>query len=198
MQITVTIPPDRLDPEGAQELARILGCDAAALPGVLGRHAEAALSEYLSMYRGQKVLKRGSDMLEYRLYLLISIALAGRIPDEQFVSALFQTTSAESRRLIRSVLSKYQYQLQEGLRATMAASMTNLAYDREGGVYTMVLNNTNIVDELNKLLAAADGTLTPVTRRRGSVSTCDIRPSSYEQLCKLLGVPPQTDHLGDG
>lgn len=194
MQITATIA---LSDEDETELARILGCPKAGLSEVVSRHAVAAVTEYLAMYRGQKVLKRGSDILEYRLYLLISTALGSRIPDEQTVSSLFQTTPTEGRRLIRSVISKYQYQLQGALRATMAEAMSHLSFDRNAGVYTTVVNSTNIVDELNKLLAAADGTLTPVTRRRASVSTYDIKPSSYEQLCKKLDIPPRTDHLRD-
>lgn len=194
MQITTTIP---LTPDEEIDLARIFGCPQPQLANVIARHATAAVTEYLAMYRGQKVLKRGTDILEYRLFLLICTALGNEIPDEQTVSNLFQTTLTESRGLVRAVISKYQYQVREAVRATMTAKMSNLAFDQDANVYTIVLNSANIVDELNRLLAGGDGTLTPVVRRRGSVSTYEIRPSAYELLCRQLNIVAREDHLHD-
>ena len=142
------------------------------------------------MFRGQKVFKRGSDMLEYRLLLLIETAFQGVIPDERTVSSLFQTTLTESRSLIRSVISKYQYQLRTHVERTLGASLTAATRQNNTQGYTVVINSHNVVDELNKALADIDGSLSPVAKKKGSVSTFEISPSSYNRLCTKFAVQP--------
>ncbi len=88
------------------EIASVLESDDGNLAAILSRHFKASALEYLAMYRGQKVFRRGSDLLEYRLLLLIETAFEGVIPDEHEVARLFQTTPGESRALIRSILAK--------------------------------------------------------------------------------------------
>ena len=89
------------------ELAKIIGCSEAELEENLKVYSSAALQELISMFLGQKVFSRGSNLLEYKLYLLIKNAFSGRIPNEQRVCRLFQKTSTGSRSLIRAVMSKY-------------------------------------------------------------------------------------------
>lgn len=85
LQITVTL---NFTTAEEAEIAAILGCNIADLNNQLNTCATASLKEYLTMFRGQKVFKRGSDMLEYRLLLLIEHTFNGEIPDERTVSDL--------------------------------------------------------------------------------------------------------------
>ena len=140
------------------------------------------------MFRGQKVFTRGRDMLEYRLLLLIENAFNGVIPEERIVSSLFQTSLTESRSLIRAVISKYQYQLSDYIKRTLSVSLAHASRLDNTQDYTVVINSPNMVDELNKALADLDGTLSPVAKKKGSVSTYEISPSSYHQLCLRFGV----------
>jgi hypothetical protein len=179
MDVTTTIT---LTQDEETEIARILGCTVGALQATINFYAGAALKEYLTMIRGQKVFKRGSDILEYRLFLLIESAFHGTIPDEQKVCSLFQTTLTESRSLIRAVISKYQYQLKASIENTMRQVLANANRENAEADYSVVINSHNIVDELNRLLAEIDGNLTPVTKKKGSVSTYEIKPSSYIRL----------------
>lgn len=172
------------------EIAAILGCLPTRLNLKLNEYAAASVKEYLTMIRGQKVLKRGSDMLEYRLFLLIESAFDGKIPDESAVSSLFQTTTTESRVLIRAVISKYQYQLRSHIDATIAAALLSANRTNNSEPYSVVINSQNVVDELNRALADIDGNLASVSKRRGSVSTYEIAASSYTRLCTRLAVTP--------
>lgn len=172
------------------EIATILGCAVADLQTIMTTHARAAVEEYLTMYRGQKVLKRGTDILEYRLFLLIKYTFDGIIPDEQEVCSLFQTTLTESRSLIRAVMSKYQYLLKASIEDTMKQVLVRATRLNEEQDYSVVINSHNMINELNRLLADIDGNLTPVTKKKGSVSTYEIKPASYTQLNTRLN-PPQ-------
>lgn len=185
MEITTTLT---LTPAEEAEISAILGCEVTDLNNRLNAYLGASINEYLAMFRGQKVFKRGSDMLEYRLLLLIETAFNGIIPDERTVSSLFQTTLTESRSLIRAVISKYQYQLRTCVDRTLRASLTAAKRENSTQDYTVVINGQNVVDELNKALADIDGNLSPVRKKRGSVSTFEISPSSYNRLCTKFGV----------
>lgn len=190
MQITTDLS---LTEAEVTEISIILDCTAAELNTRLNACLTASIKEYLTMFRGQKVFKRGSDMLEYRLLLLIETAFNGEIPDERDVSSLFQTTSTESRSLIRAVLSKYQYQLKPHVKKTVSTSLKAATKHENSQVFTVVINNQNVIDELNKSLADIDGNLSPVIKRKGSISTYEISPSSYNRLCEKFDVK----HDGD-
>src|SRR5437870_118915 len=97
-----------LSTEERAQLAGILGCKDAELDATFAPFARAAAEEYARMFLGQRVFTRGSDLREYRLLLLMRDVFK-RIPDDQEVSNLFQTTSSQCRSVIRSVISKYQY-----------------------------------------------------------------------------------------
>lgn len=176
-----------LEEEEESEIAAILGCKVPELNDKLSQLVQAALQEYLTMLRGQKVLKRGSDILEYRLFLLIKHVFDETIPDEQLVSNLFQTTLTESRSLIRAVISKYQYQLRTAIENTLKNSLSTATQAGMGEKYEVVINSRNTIDGLNRHLALLDGSLNSITKKYGSVSTYEISPESYNKLKTRLG-----------
>ncbi len=169
-------------------LAQILDVKEEDLPKELEAYASAALFEYVTMFLGQKVFRRGSDLQEYRLLLLIDMVFDSMIPDEEAVCHLFQTTAAESRALIRRVMSKYQYQLKTAIDKTVKRVVKAATQDSESGSYSVAINSSSLVEELNRLLADIDGALQPVTKKRGSVSTFEISPASYAKLKARLGL----------
>src|SRR5262245_25578063 len=180
----VTASLDLPDAE-RRELARIMNCPISRLSEVLRPFATAAVAELATMFLGQKVFTRGSDILEYRLFLLIQFAFGGVIPSEQQVTRLFQTTTAGSRALLRAVMSKYQYQLQKPITKSLRDLLVSATKD-DDDIRTISVLNLNFVDELNRLLAEIDPTLPPVTKRRGSVSTYEIPASSFTKLMAKL------------
>jgi len=177
-----------IDDAGCNELARILKCSVRNLPGRLALYASAAIEEYVSMFRGQKVFTRGSDITEYRLFLLITKAMGNSIPGEQDVCSLFQTSTTESRALIRAVMSKYQYSLRDAVNSSMKQIIRDARQNEEDGTREVTVDSLNIVEELNRLLATIDGALRPITRKRGSVSTYEISPASYARLDENLNA----------
>jgi hypothetical protein len=168
------------------ELSRILDCSSSEMQEKLSKYTSAAMREYVDMFLGQKIFKRGSDMLEYRLFLLIEEAFGNMIPNEQKVSHLFQTTAAESRSLIRSVMSKYQYQLKVAIESSLSKIIKDAKQDSKDRPFLVVINSQNLAEELNRVLAEIDGSLPIVVKLRGSVSTYVIQPSSYKRIRERL------------
>jgi hypothetical protein len=182
-----------LTPENEAELAQVLGCSPAQLSARLAPYASAALTEYVMMFLGQKVFTRGSDIREYRLLLLIQEVMENSIPDEALVSRLFQSTTSESRVLLRAVMSKYQSQSHGAAEQSIRAVLEKAKPDSEGGPWLITIDNTIIVEHLNRALVEADGTLEKVGKHGHSVSTYEVTPASFNALCttfKVKSPPP--------
>lgn len=180
-----------LDKGEKAELLKILGCNEEQLPAKLSSFGSAALEEMVSMMLGQKFFSRGSDILEYRLFLLMVYAFQGTIPDEQDVCRLFQLSASGARSLIRAVMSKYQYQLKDIIEKSMTSLVQEVVPSKDDNCFMVSVHSLNLVDQLNSELAAIDTNLPPVEKKRGSVSTYRILPSSYEKLCKRFKVTPK-------
>jgi hypothetical protein len=171
-----------LGKDDSERLAGILKCKVNDLDSTLASYASAALQEYVRMFLGQRVFTRGSDMREYRLLLLIQYAFDKRVPDEQKISDLFQTTASQSRALLRAVMSKYQYELSSAIRATITDTLKSATQAEDGADYEFTVNNENVIEAMNRALASLPGTWPQVTRKTGTVSTYVIRPSSHDRL----------------
>jgi hypothetical protein len=172
------------------KLAEILGCAPEELEEALEPYARAAATEYVEMFLGLKVFTRGSDIREYRLFLLMREVFK-RLPTEQEVSDLFQTTETQSRSLIRSVMSKYQYELTEVLSKSMKDALEAAAQDQnteEDGDWYITVSSEYIVEALNRLVAQRDGTLTRIVLRKGTASSYVIKPSTRAMLRAALGL----------
>lgn len=180
-------------PAGAGDsamLAEILNCSPMELEQALQPYARAAATEYVEMFLGRKVFTRGSDIREYRLFLLMR-EVFGRLPTEQEVSDLFQTTETQSRGLIRSVMSKYQYELTEVLTKSMKSTIEAARQDphaEQGDDWYITVSSEYIVEALNRLIAQRDGTLTRIVLRKGTASSYVIKPSTRTALRDELGL----------
>lgn len=164
-----------------------LACTPAELDAKLATLAAAANEEYLRMILGQRVFTRGQDILEYRLLLLIQHLFGNRIPPEQVVCNLFQTTLSQSRTLIRSVLAKYQYELQGATRSTIKEVLSCATSDiNDSALKRLTIVNASVVDAINRLITSIDGSLTVVSKVPGTGSTYQITASSFDRLIAIL------------
>lgn len=165
-----------------RQLSQILDCEAAGLEDSLQAYSEAATEEYVRMILGQRVFTRGQDVREYRLYLLIRHVFGGRLPTEQKISDLFQTTTTQSRALLRAVMSKYQYELQAAIEQTLTYVLAGAHQDSETEAWSITVDSENVVEALNRRLAAKDGTLPQVVRAKNTITTYEIANSAYKVL----------------
>lgn len=172
-----------LSAEEQKQLAEVVGCEVDDLPHRIEPFKEAAAEEYFRMILGQRVFTRGSDLREYRLLLLIRHVYK-RLPDESEISAVFQTTSTQSRSLLRAVMSKYQYELAETTRTTLKGLLDNAKAVQGGGAEVM-LHAENLADSMNQLLAHKNGYHTPVKRKAGTTAVYEISKDSLKALKEM-------------
>ncbi|SPY96513.1 Uncharacterised protein [Proteus mirabilis] len=67
-----------IDIKDEAELANIIGCNIHELNEKINKFGKSSILEYLAMIQGVKVFKRGSDILEYRLFLLVDNVFEGK------------------------------------------------------------------------------------------------------------------------
>lgn len=180
----------KLKDDEAEQLAGILGIKLGELESAFGFFAAAAVEEYVRMFLGQKVFTRGSDMREYRLFLLIRNAFGNSIPDEQMICALFQCTQSQSRSLLRAVMSKYQYELSSAIATSLKRAVESVHKDGNG-TWVVTVKSENIIAELNKELASIDGGQDEVIRLAGKLATYELQPAAYAALCKKFDLKPK-------
>ncbi len=186
--MNVTITADLpLSEDEERQLATIMGVEEGEIDEALSRVASAALEEYVRMFLGQKVFTRGQDMLEYRLFLLIKAFFEERIPPEQRICELFQMTTSQSRSLVRSVMSKYQYELSKASTQSLVDCLSK-AVEAESGDYELTIDAYGVLDGLSRLLAEADRTLPPISKKRNTLGSYVIKPSAYRVLRRELGM----------
>ena len=169
-----------------EQLTAILKCEEVNLGRELINYGNAALEEYIRLLLGQKVFTRGSDFREYRLFLLINHVFISRIPDEQEICDRFQCTGSQARALVRSVMSKYQYDLSEALNSSLSQVLENSTKSETTDDYLMIVGNKYIVEALNQVLIQIDGTLPPIVKDHSTVSQYLISASSRESLLEEL------------
>jgi len=174
--------------EMERTLSEILKCDIDGLNRELSKIASAAIEEYIKMMLGEKVFTRGSDIREYRLFLLIINYFEGNIPDERIISALFQTTQSESKSLLRSTLAKYHYMLKDSINASIIRVLSRDLIQNENGNYIVKNIPINIIDEMNRIVSEIDGSHNQIKKQRGTLQVYEIPPATYEALIEKLGV----------
>jgi hypothetical protein len=175
-----------LNIDETKQLAATFGCEGTNLDSQIAKYSAAAQEEYVRMILGQRVFTRGRDILEYRLYLLIKNVFDGRLPSDQQISSLFQTTTTQSRGLLRAVMSKYQYELQDAIRGTLREVLRTARNDPNSDDHLIIVDSENVIEGLNRQIIAIDGTLRQVTKLRNSASTYVIAADSYTELVEHL------------
>ncbi len=174
--------------EMERTLSEILKCDIEGLNKELSKIASAATEEYIKMMLGEKVFTRGSDIREYRLFLLIINYFEGNIPDERIISTLFQTTQSESKSLLRSTLAKYHYMLKDSINESIIRVFSGDHSQNENGNYIVKNIPINIIDEMNRIVSEIDGSHNQIKKQRGTLQVYEIPPATYEALNEKLGV----------
>lgn len=190
LKITINIASDEKD-----LLKTILKCSDNEFEAKLAAISRASFEETLQMVEGKKVFTRGKDFIEFRLLNFIKYYYDGIIPDEQNICDLFQTTANESRSYIRSLMSKYQYELREIINDTLKNVI--LQTNKENNDYYVSINSLFFKDELNKILGQIDSSLSTIEKDRGTVSNYIIKPASYKQLIKYFKIDNEINLILD-
>ena len=173
---------------------KLSGEDAVLLENILGKHKQpatlgticaAAAEEYVRMILGTRVFTRGSDIYEYRLFLLIKHAFEDGLPPEDLVCSYFQLTPTRARSLIQAVVAKYQYEIRDIVDSTLGR-IVDSASEVEGEDYLTFLAESDVHVALLRERIRLLGAKQTQIRRTDKVGEYKILPSVRSALLKVL------------
>lgn len=79
-------------------------------------------------------------------------------------------------------MSKYQYELQEAIQSSLKAALATASRSNDTEPWTLTVDSENVIEALNRRLAAKDGTLPQIVRARNTITTYEIQNSAYQKL----------------
>jgi hypothetical protein len=82
-------------------------------------------------------------------------------------------------------MSKYQYELQDAIRASLRDELHG-ATQTQAGDWMLICDSENVIDALNREVVKINGELPPVSRSRGTVGAYDIAASTYQELLRVF------------
>jgi hypothetical protein len=188
MDITTSI---EISSDEKNQLSEIFNCSPANIETTLKTISSAAMEEYTGMILGKKSFTSGTEMRVYRLCLLIDRCFKKILPNEEMVSRIFQTTTTQSRALLRSVVSKYQYVLKKIINRTISKLVEDtkvLSPKKNEILLTINTNSRFFIEMMNEKIASLDVTLPSVSLRPHCSASYQIQLNTYRALCKEYGL----------
>lgn len=183
MPIEITLPDNYFTNDEREKLQVLLeATDDAEFANALGKVVLAGLDEYKSMFLGMGLPSRADEIRQHRLFYLIKRYFVRRLPSEAEVSSMFQLTQSQSKSLIRSVMARFRYELEEEIRNTLVEHIKRAEINNDAGEYRIVIHSDNVLDELNRIIGSIAPNLDQIKKVRNTSRTYAISEDSYEAL----------------
>lgn len=189
MPIKLEIPDDFFTQSERENLMYLLNARTdQEFASALIRVTFAALDEYRDMFLGMGLPSRANEIREFRLYHLIKRYFQGRIPDEFEVASMFQLPVSRSKNLITNVLARFRFDLEDEIFNTLRTIIESAEDIDEGREYRVFIQSSNMVDELNRVIARSGVRYRTVTKVRNEPNQYAIAPDSHDLIRQYLGI----------
>lgn len=196
MAINVVIPDDTFNAKEIKILKKTFRCsNDTEFHKAIQKITLASLKEYKEMLIGRGLPTRADDIRQYRLFLLINEYFENNIPTESEVAALFQITPSQSRSLIRTVMTRYKYKLQDQIDETLKNTILNSKNPKKDinsdNKCKLYIPSDNIVEQLNRIIDELSTTNQDMCRLRKSNEGTRLYwtyKNTYEKLIKQLKI----------
>lgn len=140
------------------------------------------------MFLGMGMPSRADEIRQYRLFFLIKYYFKDHLPSEAEVSSMFQLTQSRSKNLIRAVMTRFRYDLEDVIENTLKNAIENASWDDDHGKYAMVIQSNIILEELNRLISLVAPKYENVTKVPKSSRKYFVSEDSLRELCKKFGM----------
>jgi len=180
---------DIFDEDEIKKLKKVIGLKESDDPtDAFINVTNAALSEYKQMLLGMGLPSRADEILQYRLYYLIKHYFKEKMPTEPQVSSMFQLTPQKSRSIIRSVITRFRFDLENEVENTLKTTVSKAKWNEQKEEFHIVIRSYNIVDQLNRIIENEAPDLDPVRKVQVQARTYRISEDSCIVLCRALGI----------
>lgn len=147
---------------------------------------KSAICEYKQMFLGMGLPTRAEEIQQYRLYYLIEQYFK-EMPSEEKVSAMFQLTSTKSRSLIRSVMTRFRYNLDEIIKENLQNILESADIKEDNNCY-FVIQSTYALEEFKNVIANKAPRSGQIRRVKDTSRTFYVSKESYKALCDYFDL----------
>lgn len=187
MPINIELPDDFFTADERERLKELFKTqDDAEFSEALQKVVRAGLSEYKEMFLGMGLPSRADEIQQHRLFHLIKYYFGGRLPSEPEVTSMFQLTESRSRRLIRSVMTRFHYALGLEIQNTLREAIDQAQFDGDSEMYRVVIQSDNVLEEFNRIIGMVAPRLGRVRKVPNMSRTYSVSVDSYNALRQYL------------
>lgn len=190
MRIDIEIPDQIFTMDEKQRLAQTLDVNLSTLEDKIQGILLAAFIEYKEMLLGKGLPTRADEIKQHRLLHLVKHYFNGRIPSETEVSGMFQLTEAESKSLIKNVMTRFRYQLEEEIYNTGKEVVENCELREEK--YEVAIQSDNVLERLNWIIRNGNPELESIRKIRDAAGKYSMAKDTYQFLENYFGLATGT------
>lgn len=169
-------------------ISECLGTKKTDITSVLVNIAKTSLMEYIKMFKEKGLPTRADEVMQERLFFLLSYYYKDRLPLESEISAIFQLTQSQSATLLRNTISRYRIKIQGYITNTLQAVIRSAKKNEETDNYEMVIKSKIILEELNRIISQQGPLLVQIAKKKGIASLYNCPEDTYNLLKKAVGL----------
>lgn len=187
MPTQIEIPDDFFDANEKEKLKELFEVQKEAdFRRALNGVVLAGLEEYRDMFLGDGMPMRADDMRQFRLLYLIKHHFEHRIPNELEVSTMFQIPESRARNLIRYVLARFRYMIEQEILNTVDMIVKACTASSRPDTRLMYIGADNMVEEINRIISLAGLEFHLLTRIQPGSRQYEISLDSLDEVRKYI------------
>ncbi len=176
---------------GEEEIRIISECLATQnteINNVLANIAKTAFMEYIKMFKEKGLPTRAEEVMQERLFFLLSYYYKDRLPMESEISAIFQLTQSQSATLLRNTISRYRIKIQKYITNTLKTVICSAMKNQDTQKFEMVIKSKIILEELNRIVSQQGPQLVQIAKKKGIASLYECPEDTYNLLKEKVGL----------
>jgi hypothetical protein len=190
MTITIDISDIELT---ATEQALVMEClglqNPERLSEALTKICKASFLEYCKMFKEKGLPTRADEVMQERLFFLLSHYYDNRLPSESEISTIFQLTPSQSRTLLRNTKSRYRTKISKFINNSLKTVVESAVKNNQTNKFEFVCLSNILIEELNLIVSQKGPELEQISKIKGMASKFECSEDTYDLFKSELGIP---------
>lgn len=187
MQVKFELENTEFEEEEKRIITEIFDIENTKINRVLSNLAKTAIMEYINMLKKQGLPKKASEIMQDRLFYIISYYYKDKLPMESEISKIFKLVDSGSSTLLKNTISKYRSELKEIITKTLQTVIRSARRNEDTKKYEMEIKSKFILEELKAIITQHGPSLVQIRKRKGLASLYECPEDTYNLLKEKVG-----------